>query len=141
MNIFIGIGRLTNKPTLTYSSSNKPYTKFSLAINRPKRENGTQETDFINCVVWNKQAENVCNYLDKGSLVAVEGRVQTGSYTDKEGNKKYTTDIMTDNVQFLESKKSGQAVEKSPYDFTEKDSDPFADFGEQIQIDIDDVLD
>ena len=87
-NRWIGIGRLTAKPELRYTASNLAVTRFSLAVNRNfTNEKGERQADFINIVVWNKQAENVCNFLDKGSLVTVEGRIQTGSYEDKDGNK------------------------------------------------------
>lgn len=149
MNKVLLIGRITSKPELKYSGSNVPYTRFSLAIDRPfSSANGERQTDFINIVVWRKQAENVCTYLNKGSLVAVEGRIQTGNYTDKEGVKRYTTDVAADNVQFLESKSQSQNREASmsndnptPYDFQTPsndvniENDPFADFGDSVSLD------
>lgn len=143
MNRVMLIGRLTAKPELRYTGSNVPYARFSLAVNRQfSNQNGERETDFINIIIWRKQAENVCNFLDKGSLVSVEGRIQTGSFTDKDGNKRYTTDVVADTVQFLESK--GQSQKRlenvSPYDYQDNqgvsvDSDPFADFGDSVSID------
>jgi len=145
MNRVMLIGRLTAKPELRYTASNVPYARFSLAVNRSfSNQNGERETDFINIIIWRKQAENVCNFLDKGSLVSVEGRIQTGSFNDKDGNKRYTTDVVADNVQFLESKQQSQrrAEESvSPYDYQDApagmdvDSDPFADFGDSVSID------
>lgn len=80
MNKVMLIGRITAKPELRYTPSNVPTTRFSVAINRTfTNANGERETDFINVVVWRKQAENVCNYLNKGSLVAIEGRLQTNN--------------------------------------------------------------
>ena len=103
------VGRLTTKPELRYTGSNVPFTRFTVAVNRTfSNQNGERETDFINCVIWRKQAANVCNYLNKGSLVSVEGRIQTGSYDYKDGNKRYTTDVVCDSVQFLESKNAQQ---------------------------------
>ena len=145
MNRVMLIGRLTAKPELRYTSSNVPYARFSLAVNRQfSNQNGERETDFINIIIWRKQAENVCNFLDKGSLVSVEGRIQTGSFTDKDGNKRYTTDVVADSVQFLESK--GQTQKRldenvSPYDYQDNnagvnvENDPFADFGDSVSID------
>ena len=147
MNRVMLIGRLTAKPELRYTGSNVPYSRFSIAVNRTFSNNqGQRETDFINIVVWRKQAENVCNFLDKGSLVAVEGRLQTGNYDDKDGNKRYTMDVVGDNVQFLESK--GQAQNRassmdnsygyepqSSYPTMDVQSDPFADFGDSVSID------
>lgn len=134
MNRWIGVGRLTSKAELRYTASNIPFARFSLAINRPKREDGTREADFINVVIWRKQAENVCNYLDKGSLVVVDGRLQSNTYEDKDGNKRYSMDVIADSVQFLESKKK-----EEPNLYNQKndsiDEDPFADFGEQVTID------
>jgi len=145
MNRVMLIGRLTAKPELRYTGSNVPYARFSLAVNRTfSNQNGERETDFINIIIWRKQAENVCNFLDKGSLVSVEGRIQTGSFNDKDGNKRYSMDVVADNVQFLESKSQSQrrAVEDvSPYDYQDApsgvdvDSDPFADFGDSVSID------
>ena len=142
MNKAMLIGRLTTKPELKYSGSNIPYTRFSIAVNRPfTGNNGERQTDFINISVWRKQAENVCNYLNKGSLVAIEGRIQVSNYTDKDGNKRTSTDIIADNVQFLESKNQSQNRESTPYDFQEPsnnvnvDTDPFADFGDSVSID------
>lgn len=146
MNRAMLIGRLTAKPELRYTgSSNLPVTRFSLAVNRTfTGRDGQRETDFINIVVWRKQAENVCNFLDKGSLVAIEGRIQTGSYDDKDGNKRYTVEVVADSVQFLESKgqRSGSSVpvEPSPYDYqttnqVSVDEDPFAEFGDSVSID------
>lgn len=144
MNKVMLIGRITAKPELRYTPSNVSTTRFSVAINRTfTNANGERETDFINVVVWRKQAENVCNYLNKGSLVAIEGRLQTNNYTDKDGNKRYSMEVVADNVQFLESKTQSQSRinEPTPYDFEPQtnnvnvDDDPFADFGDSVSID------
>ncbi len=144
MNKVCLVARLTTKPELRYTTNGIAFTRFNIAVNQGYGDN--KKTDFIPIIAWKKQAENVCNYLDKGSLIAVEGRIQTGSYEDKEGNKRYSFDVVAENVQFLESKKeSGQAVQAKPaFTVDEVDSmrindDPFADvfseFGEQITID------
>ena len=144
MNRVTLVGRLTAKPELRYTGSNLPYARFSIAVNRTFRNNeGQAEADFINIIVWRKQAENVCNFLDKGRLVSVDGRLQTGSYTDKDGNRRYTTDVVADSVQFLESKGSrdGSQATLSPYDYQDNvndvnvSDDPFADFGDSVSID------
>lgn len=146
MNRVMLIGRLTAKPELRYTGSNIPYARFSVAINRTfSNSQGQRETDFINVIIWRKQAENVCNFLDKGSLVSVEGRIQTGSYDDKDGNRRYTTDVVADNVQFLESRSQSQnrSNDVTPYDYQNDantnnvsvDEDPFADFGDSVSID------
>ena len=149
MNRVMLIGRLTTKPELRYTGSNLPYSRFSIAVNRTYSNNqGQRETDFINIVVWRKQAENVCNFLNKGSIVSVEGRLQTGSYDDKDGNKRYTMEVVADSVQFLETRAQSQgrtgANEPSPYDYQNANDnvpgmnvadDPFADFGDSVSID------
>lgn len=149
MNRVMLVGRITAKPELRYTSSNIPFTRFSVAVNRTfSNAQGERETDFINVVVWRRQAENIVNYLDKGSLVSVEGRLQTGNYTDKDGNKRYTTDVAADSVQFLESRRQSESRtqsyqnEPTPYDFEQApaktvdiDDDPFADFGDNVSID------
>jgi single stranded DNA-binding protein (ssb) len=151
MNRAMLVGRITTKPELRYTNSNLPVTRFSVAVNRTfSNKDGQREADFINIVVWRKQAENVCNFLDKGALVSVEGRIQTGSYDDKDGNKRYTMEVIADSVGFLESKsqRSGGSANfnnsdsnnASPYDYQNTnnvsvDEDPFADFGDSVSID------
>lgn len=150
MNRVVLIGRLTAKPELRYTSSNLPYARFTLAVNRSfNNSQGQRDADFISIITWRKQAENVCNFVDKGSLVSVEGRIQTGSYDDKDGNRRYTTDVVADTVQFLEPKSQNQNRasiqnnnEPTPYDYQNTptndiniDNDPFADFGDSVSID------
>lgn len=150
MNRVCLIGRLTAKPELRTTNNNLSTTRFTLAVNRNfTSANGEREADFISVVAWRKQAENICQYLDKGSLVSVEGRIQTGSFDDKDGNKRYTTDVVADQVNFLESKaqRSNNSSNASnndvtPYDYQNTssnnvnvDNDPFADFGDSVSID------
>lgn len=148
MNKVLLIGRLTSKPELRYTNSNLPFTRFSVAVNRNfTNSQGQREADFINVIVWRKQAENICNYLDKGSRVSIEGRIQTGSYDDKDGNKRYTVEVAADSVEFLDTKSQSQARQEannnpSPYDYQDSmsnsvdvASNPFADFGEEVAID------
>ena len=148
MNRVCLVGRLTAKPELRYTGSNIPYTRFSLAVNRTfNNANGERQADFINIIVWRRQAENVANYLDKGSQVSIDGRIQTGSYTAQDGSKRYTTDVVADNIQFLDTKRQAEARanNQTPYDFNDAPSapmndvdiadDPFADFGDNVSID------
>ena len=112
LNKVILIGRLTTRPELKYTSSDLPFARFSVAVNRAySNSEGERETDFINVIVWRKQAENVCNYLDKGSLVMVEGSISTNSYDDKDGNRRHSTEIMAQNVQFLNTRVSKETSE------------------------------
>ncbi len=151
MNKVVLIGRVTRDPELRYTASNVPSARFTLAVNRPfENQNGQREADFINIIVWRKQAENVKKYVTKGSLIAVEGRIQTGSY-EKDGQRIYTTDVVADNVQFLETKSQAQSrVENdvTPSDFafnndsnqtTDMSEEVFADFGDSIEISDDDI--
>lgn len=135
MNRVCLIGRLTSKPELRYTTSNIACTNITVATDRTFGED--KKADFINVVVWRKQAENVCKYLDKGSLVSVEGRLQTNNYEDKDGNRRYKLDVVADNVQFLNTKQKGT---ESVVEEKKKEEDPFANFGQQISID-DDLLD
>src|SRR5690606_4582504 len=94
-----------------YTPSGAAVARFTLAVNRTfSNAQGERETDFINCTVWRKQAENTANFLKKGSLAGVEGRIQTGSYEGQDGKRVYTTEVVADSVQFLEPKqKSGES--------------------------------
>ena len=113
LNRVILIGRLTAKPELRYTGSNLPYARFTVAVNRNFRNNDDQaETDFICVIVWRKQAENVCNFLDKGSLVMVEGSLSVNSYEDSEGNRKTFTEVTAQNVQFLDRKNNKSELEE-----------------------------
>lgn len=112
------IGRTTRDPELKYTQGGMAVTRFTLAINRIGKKD---EADFINIVCFNKVAENVANYISKGKLVGVEGRIQTGSYTNKEGQKIYTTDILANNIEFLE--KGEKANNDIPEGFHPTDSD------------------
>lgn len=153
MNKAFLIGRLTRDPELRYSSSNAAIVNFSIAIDRQyTNSNGQRETDFINIVAFQKQAENIKKYVTKGSLVAVDGRIQTRNYDDKDGKKVYVTEVIADRVQFLSSKSSStesvvtNTDNVSPADFqteskteTNVSDDVFADFGSSIEISDDDI--
>ncbi len=102
MNSVALIGRLTRDPEVRYTSEQMAIASFSIAIDRPPRKDGTKDTDFPRITVFGRQAENCEKYLKKGRLVAVQGRIQTGSYTNKNGDKVYTTDVVADRVEFLE---------------------------------------
>lgn len=109
INRVILVGRLTKDPELRYTPSGVAVTKFILAVNRTfTNGQGEKEADFVNCTVWRKQAENVVNYLRKGSLTGIEGRIQTGSYEGADGKRVYTTEVVADSVQFLEPKSSAK---------------------------------
>ncbi|EIT4871643.1 single-stranded DNA-binding protein, partial [Listeria monocytogenes] len=112
MNRVVLVGRLTKDPDLRYTPAGAAVATFTLAVNRPfKNGQGEQEADFIQCVVWRKPAENVANFLKKGSLTGVDGRVQTRNYEGNDGKRVYVTEIVAESVQFLEPKQN--AVEGS----------------------------
>ncbi|MBR1718485.1 MAG: single-stranded DNA-binding protein [Bacilli bacterium] len=146
MNRVMLIGRLTAKPELRYTNANVPFARFTIAVNRQfNNQDGNREADFINIIAWRKQAEVICNYFDKGNQIAIEGRIQTGSYDDKDGNKRYTTDVVLDQFHFIESRaqrENGVSNNNvTPYDYQDTnnsvdiDNDPFADFGDSVSID------
>lgn len=126
MNNVVLIGRLTRDPEITYTQSGTAVCKFTLAVDRQ----GKDGADFIRIVAWNKTAENCNKYLAKGRQAAVQGRIQTGSYKNKDGQTVYTTDVIASNVQFLGSKGSEERTaipdEDLPYEYERVDEDiPF----------------
>lgn len=144
MNKVVLVGRLTAKPELRYTNSNTAFLRFTIAVNRNfTSADGKREADFINVVAWRKQAETISKYFDKGNLIAIEGRLQTGSYDDREGNKRYTMDVALDNFEFVEGKNRSQSDggsfnEPSPYDYQDSvsvENDPFAEYGDSVSID------
>lgn len=100
MNKFIGIGRITAKPELQYTPNQTAVTKFTVAIDKHTKEGGA---DFIRVTAFGRQAETICRYLDKGRQIAIDGRIATGSYKDKDGKTVYTTDVIVGNAEFLGS--------------------------------------
>ncbi|MCG1021120.1 MULTISPECIES: single-stranded DNA-binding protein [Sutcliffiella] len=168
LNRVVLVGRLTKDPELRYTPSGVAVATFTLAVNRTfQNQQGEREADFINCVVWRKQAENAANFLKKGSLAGVDGRVQTRNYEGQDGKRVYVTEIVAESVQFLEPKGSGgsgnasrpnpnqnQGYGSSPnfgYDqnqqrsnnnnqgYTRVDDDPFKNDGQPIDISDDDL--
>ena len=118
MNQVILIGRLTKDPELRETSNGKPVASFTLAVDK-----FGEGADFINCVVWNKQAENLAKYQKKGGQIGVSGRLQTRDYDDEKGNKRYVTEVIADSIEYLGAKKeeSNQTQEKvEPLEFSTK---------------------
>lgn len=107
LNRVVLVGRLTRDPELRFTPNGVAVANFTLAVNRPfSNQQGEREADFINCVVWRKPAENVANFLKKGSLAGVDGRVQTRSYDNNEGRRVFVTEVVAESVQFLEPRNS-----------------------------------
>lgn len=115
MNRVVLVGRLTKDVDLRYTPNGVPVAAFTLAVNRPfKKEGGETEADFINCVVWRKPAENVANFLKKGSLAGVDGRIQTRNYEGNDGKRVYVTEVQAESVQFLEPRGNGERPASQP---------------------------
>ena len=110
MNKVILIGRCTRDPEVRYSQGENAtaVARYTLAVDRQFKRDGDQSADFINCIAFGKRGEFAEKYLRKGTKIAVVGRIQTGSYTNKDGNKVYTTDVVVDEHEFVESKASQQ---------------------------------
>ena len=170
MNKVILIGRLTRDPELRTTAGNLSVATFSLAVNRPytPQNGGDAGADFINCVVWRRQAENLARFCHKGSQIAVEGRIQSRNYTAQDGTKRYVTEVLVDNLTFLGSRSDNQnSAVAAPQDnfggnnypannfasdnnyttpvdvanvpTTDISEDPFKDFGEEITLSDDDL--
>ena len=147
MNKVFLIGRLSRDPELRHTTSGMAVCQINVAISRPVSQGRDPETDFINVVVWNKQAENVAKYLSKGRQIAVEGRIQTRNYDNNEGKRTYVTEVIASNVEFLGSANDNAKTsnvggfEENPFDAMEPmmdstsvENDPFASFGEKVEI-------
>jgi len=162
LNRVVLVGRLTRDPDLRYTPSGVAVANFTVAANRPFRnQQGEQEADFINCVAWRKPAENLATYMKKGSMIGVDGRIQTRSYENQEGRMVYVTEVLAENIQFLESRNATQQRSGSDYSRNEQyqhqsqgqvgqgqsqgaqpsnqPSSPFQNDGEQIDISDDDL--
>ena len=138
MNKVFLIGRLVKNPELRYTANNTPVATFTIAVNRPKRQDKEQEADFINVVTWGKQADNCNKYLEKGSQVAIDGRIQTRSYDGEDGKRRYVTEIIAESIQFLNSIKEGKDINVATKqeEVEETKTDVFADFGKQVEADL-----
>jgi len=148
MNKVFLIGRLSRDPELRHTTSGTAVCQINVAISRPVSQGSEPQTDFINVVVWNKQAENVARYLSKGRQIAIEGRIQTRNYDNNEGKRTYVTEVIASNVEFLGSANDNNRTNTNsnpfdenpfdsmepPMDTTNVDNDPFASFGEKVEI-------
>ncbi|UAK17585.1 single-stranded DNA-binding protein [Sporolactobacillus terrae] len=156
INRVVLVGRLTKSPELRYTPNGVAVANFTLAVNRPfKKQDGEQEADFIPVVVWRKQAENAANFLRKGSLAGVDGRIQIRNYENNEGRRVYVTEVIADSVQFLEPKgthSGDQSTSQGNYSSGSRSAgtsqsqrsgpsfdDPFAGDSKEIDISDDDL--
>ena len=130
MNRIILLGRLTKDPEVRYTNTGKVVAMFVLAVNRPFTDaNGQRDADFINVVIWGKQAETVGNNVTKGQRLLVEGRLQIRSYDANDGTKKYVTEVVAYNFEFIEKKGDKTAVPNAPKD---NQASPMESFGEAV---------
>lgn len=142
MNKVCLTGRLTKNIELRYTQSNIEVTQFTLAVTRKyKNQNGEYDSDFINCIAYRNTAKLLNDYVKKGDLLGIEGHIQTRNYEDKEGKRIYVTEIIVENIDFLQSNNSSKSdpkkVEEKPKN--NLNDDVFAEFGSQIEITDDDV--
>ncbi|QFG05379.1 single-stranded DNA-binding protein [Bacillus phage 055SW001] len=138
------IGRLTRDPDLRYTPNGAAVASFTVAVNRPKNQNGETVADFIPCVAWKGTAELVANWLKKGSLVGVDGRIQTRNYENNEGKRVYVVELLTEKVHFLESKDKNQQSQNNGSGYSGNggnsgyggsyNDDPFKNDGKPIDI-------
>ncbi len=165
LNRVVLVGRLTRDPDLRYTANGIAVANFNIAVNRPfSNQQGEREADFINGVVWRRQAENLANYMKKGNLIGVDGRIQTRNYEGQDGKTVYVTEVVADSIQFLETKgaSGGQGAGPSGYQQNQNQNqyqnqnqnqfqqnqnqsqnpsndDPFRNNGEPIDISDDDL--
>ncbi len=128
LNRVVLVGRLTKDPDLRYTPNGVAVANFTVAVNRPfSNQQGNREADFINCVIWRRQAENLANYMKKGSMIGVDGRIQTRSFDGQDGKRVFITEVVAESVQFLESKGSsqgGQNMQGNPAPNTSNQGSP-----------------
>ncbi len=163
MNKVLLVGRLTRDPELRTTQSGIAVARFTIAVNQNfTNRNGERGTDFINCVVWERQAANIAKYCHKGSLVSAEGRITTRSYDAQDGTKRYVTEVVCENVNFLSPKSensnyvsdtpndvpnyvggstsfASEPVSAEPMETADLSEDPFKSFGEEITLTSDDL--
>lgn len=153
MNRVVLVGRLTKDPELKYTPSGVAVCNFTLAVNRNfTNAEGEREADFLNIVVWRRPAENSANFLKKGSLAGVDGRIQTRNFEGQDGNRVYMTEVVAESVQFLEPRaanngngggnqqqQQNRSQNNNTNNYTRVDEDPFANDGQPIDIGDDDL--
>lgn len=146
INRVVLTGRLTRNPELKTTQNGLSVASFTLAVNRQFTDSqGKREADFINCVIWRKAAENLCKFTHKGSLIGIDGRLQTRSYDNNNGQKVFITEVVVDNFALLESKNqannqsSNNGYSNNSNDNTATEPDPFASSGDSISISDDDL--
>ncbi len=127
-NLVVLTGRLTADPELKYTPNNIPVTSFSIAVSRPYKSGEESQADFINIVAWRQRAEFITKYFSKGSMIGIEGSIQTRRYTDKDGKNRTAFEVVANNVQFVESKRDGgAAASDAPVSFSNASANEFTE--------------
>ena len=146
INRVVLTGRLTRNPELKTTQNGLSVASFTLAVNKQFTDaNGNRGADFINCVIWRKSAENLCKYTHKGSLIGIDGRLQTRSYDNNNGQKVFVTEVVVDSFSLLEPKSESQTNDQSSNNNsysnanTATEPDPFAGSGDTVDISDDDL--
>lgn len=146
LNRSVLVGRLTRDPDLRHTGNGIAVANFTIAVNRPfSNQQGEQEADFINCVVWRKQAENLANYMKKGSQIGVDGRLQSRTYDDKDGKTVFVTEVVADSIQYLEprNERKGSDPQQPSNNYQSSnftsEPDPFPGVGNAIDIQDDEL--
>ncbi|WP_265478589.1 single-stranded DNA-binding protein [Lactiplantibacillus plantarum] len=161
INRTVVVGHLTRDPELRYTNGGAAVATFTIAVNRPfTNQNGEREADFISCVIWRKAAENFANFTSKGSLVGLDGRIQTRNYENQQGARVYVTELVVENFSLLESKAEADKRKEESNRYSQHSqpqtdagsqsasqasgtassaSDPFANNGNQVDISDDDL--
>lgn len=134
LNRVILVGRLTKDPDLRYTSNGIAVANFTIAVNRPFKNDGEQQADFINAVIWRKPAENLANYMSKGSMIGIDGRIQTRNFEGQDGKTVYITEVVADSVQFLETKRSNENKQQNNQSNQTDNEDPFINDAEPYDI-------
>ena len=134
INRVVLVGRITKTPDLRKTQSGTSVVSFTIACNRRVPSQG-QDADFINCVAWNKTADFMTQYVKKGALLGLEGRIQTRSYDDRDGKRVYVTEVVSDSVQFLESKKQAENVQNEAYTAPVMQNNEYTDYAADIPTD------
>ena len=138
-NLVVLTGRLTADPELKTTPNGVPVTSFSIAVNRNYRAGEEQQTDFINIVAWRQRAEFITKYFTKGSMIGIEGSIQTRRYQDNNGNNRTAFEVVVNNAQFVESKRDGAStgsMPSEPASFSNADANDFADLGSVTDDDL-----
>lgn len=139
MNKCILIGRLTRDPELRYTQSGTPVCSESLAVRRPTARDGEEDADFINISVWGKAAENLAKYKRKGGQIAIEGRLQVSNYTDREGAKRWKTEVVANSVEFIGSRDEAAEPSQAHQQSQQQANQMKHDYGQEVMFNDEDL--